>query len=252
MPNVRRLYTSHAMTADSSPFDRIREALAEIEARDSSCSEDRSIRNLDALELPELVASIVDHLQPALHPYEAAYYWMLFRRSVIANGQQYVRVSVRGIQDGVIRSTSGQSEGLSYKSVQGALNGLQEKGALLRAGDTDRDGTLYKVCLPEEIDLCRESMKQAASAPPVPIQEAAELDFYNVPENRLRIFERDGYLCHYCKKLLTRFSATLDHIQPVSEGGKHDYENLVTSCLHCNSRRGSRPVMDAISRPPAV
>ena len=71
-----------------------------------------------------------------------------------------------------------------------------------------------------------------------------ELDYYNVKENRLKVAERDNYKCHYCSKQLTRFTATLDHIQPVSEGGDNSYENLVTACLHCNSRRGSRPVME--------
>ncbi|HVN87486.1 MAG TPA: GNAT family N-acetyltransferase [Candidatus Binatia bacterium] len=80
---------------------------------------------------------------------------------------------------------------------------------------------------------------QAAKAPPKPIEEKRESDFYNVPENRLKVFERDGYLCYRCGKHLTRFSATLDHIQPVSRGGDHSYANLVTSCLHCNSRRGN-------------
>ncbi|MGH8504837.1 MAG: HNH endonuclease, partial [Stenotrophobium sp.] len=42
------------------------------------------------------------------------------------------------------------------------------------------------------------------------------------------------------------FTATLDHIQPVSKGGDNSLHNLTTACLHCNSRRGSRPVMEAI------
>ena len=48
----------------------------------------------------------------------------------------------------------------------------------------------------------------------------AEVDFYNVRENRIKIYERDNYVCQHCRKQLTRFSATLDHLQPVSEGGR--------------------------------
>jgi 5-methylcytosine-specific restriction endonuclease McrA len=80
------------------------------------------------------------------------------------------------------------------------------------------------------------------------IDPAKELDFYNIKENRLKVFERDSYKCHYCGKQLTRFSATLDHIQPVREGGDNSYDNLITACLHCNSQRGSRAVMDVIIR----
>ncbi len=63
-----------------------------------------------------------------------------------------------------------------------------------------------------------------------------DLDFYNIKENRQKVSERDKYLCHYCKKQLARFSATLDHIQPISKGGDNSYENLVTACLLHNSQ----------------
>lgn len=108
--------------------------------------------------------------------------------------------------------------------------------------------TLYFVALPEEIALCMERMKAAedSRAKPNPVDERREADFFNVAENRLRIFERDGYKCYRCGKQLTRFSATLDHIQPVSKGGDNSYSNLVTCCLHDNSRRGNRPIMDSL------
>jgi hypothetical protein len=224
----------------------VREALNELEKSLGESSEPSALRNVDAFELPELVSAVVDYLQPALMPYEAAIYWLLFRRSVLASGQQYVRASVRGLQSGVILSRSGQSEALSYGSVQDSLAALEKKGALVKAGETNRDGTLYKVCLPEEIELCRERMRLHAAEAPPEVDAAKELDYYNIAENRLKVFERDGYQCHYCRKQLTRFTATLDHIQPVSEGGDNSLHNLTTACLHCNSRRGSRPVMEAI------
>ncbi len=118
----------------------------------------------------------------------------------------------------------------------------------MRAGDTTNEGTLYKICLPEEIPLCQNAMKIAVEAESSVVDTKKELDYYNVRENRLKIFERDGYKCHYCQKQLTRFSATLDHIQPVSKGGDNSYDNLITACLHCNSERGNKPVMDIIQR----
>jgi len=233
-------------------LDQISELLERVRSRlETQDPEERALRNLDALEFPDLVAAVVDHLQPALEPYELAIYWRLFRDSVLRHGTQYVRASTRGLRAGVITSRSGQSSDLSYASVQKALQGLEEKGAILTAGDTTREGTLYQVRLPEEIPVARESMAnaQVGAADPQPVDEAQELDFYNVAENRLKIFERDGYLCNYCEKQLTRFTATLDHIQPVSEGGDNSRDNLITACLHCNSRRGSKPVMEAILRP---
>lgn len=237
------------MSETADQIRRMREALDQIERELQTGSSPSALRNLDALELPDLVGSIVDHLQPQLLPYEAAIYWALFRRSALASGQQYMRASVRGLQGGVVKSSSGQSKDPSYATVQLALEGLERKGAILKAGDTNRDGTLYKICLPEEIEICRDSMKQAAMPEPE-VVALRELDFYNVAENRLKVFERDGFQCAYCKKQLTRFSATVDHLQPVSRGGDNSFTNLVTACLHCNSRRGNRPVMDAIGNVP--
>jgi CRISPR/Cas system Type II protein with McrA/HNH and RuvC-like nuclease domain len=100
------------------------------------------------------------------------------------------------------------------------------------------------VNLPEEIEICQEMIAKNKHAEIVPVNESKELDIYNVPANRLMVFERDGYRCHYCQKQLTRFTATLDHIQPVSRGGDNSFDNLVTACFHCNSRRGNRAIMD--------
>jgi 5-methylcytosine-specific restriction endonuclease McrA len=229
-------------------IDQIRELLLQLE-RDSICSEADSFEhNFDALELPALVAQVVDYLQPKLYPYEAAIYWHMFRHSIVADGTQRVRVSVRGLCSGVVTSSSGQGEKLSYGAVQEALRGLEEKRAIRKDGDTNREGTPYLVFLPEEIPWCLDLIKQRQSeqASSRPVDTVREVDYYNIADNRSKIFERDGFKCTYCRKQLTRFSATIDHIQPVSKGGTNAMDNLVTACLHCNSSRGNRPVMEAL------
>jgi hypothetical protein len=228
-------------------IEKIRELLTILESENQAKEPDSFERNYDALELPHLITQIVDHLQPRLFPYEAAIYWHLLRHSIVGSGTQRVRTSVRGLGEGVVTSASGQSTKLSYGAVQDALRGLEEKGVIRKDGDTTRDGTPYLLLLPEEIPWCVESIQKEREKKkgPSPVDEKQEVDYYNIPENRLKIFERDGYKCHYCDKQLTRFSATLDHIQPISRGGIHSYDNLTTACLHCNSRRGNRPVMDA-------
>lgn len=235
----------------STEIEKLRKAqqlLAEIESDLESAEDAVSPKNFDALEVPQLVTSIVDFLQPELTTYEAAIYWYLFRHSVLATGQQHLRTSVRGLMSNVVTSSSGISTSLSYNAVQKALKGLEDKKAILKAGEPNREGTPYKIRLPEEIPACQERMKQVLADEPKPVDEKRELDYYNVPENRTRVFERDGYRCWNCDKQLTRFTATLDHLQPVSEGGDNSLDNLRTACLHCNSRRGNRPVMDALTR----
>lgn len=71
-----------------------------------------------------------------------------------------------------------------------------------------------------------------------------EVDYYNYRENRLKIYERDGYKCQHCGKQLTRFTATLDHVTAVSQGGDNSFENLITSCRECNSKKNARLLGD--------
>ena len=161
----------------------------------------------------------------------------------------FLRISTRRLQETVITSSHlPETSTVGLTTVRGALVGLVNKGVISLAGDVNKQGTPYRVYLPEEIALCREAMAKAQKEQLPQIDPKQELDFYNIKENRLKVFERDKYLCHYCKKQLTRFSATLDHIQPVSKGGDNSYENLVTACLLHNSQRNAQPIMDYLTR----
>lgn len=63
------------------------------------------------------------------------------------------------------------------------------------------------------------------------------------PEKRLALYLRDGLACVYCGgSLEAGAQLTLDHLRPVSKGGRHDATNLVTACQHCNSSRKNRTV----------
>ncbi|MEY4630461.1 MAG: hypothetical protein RIQ81_581 [Pseudomonadota bacterium] len=43
--------------------------------------------------------------------------------------------------------------------------------------------------------------------------------------------------CHYCKVALDASSATMDHIIPVSSGGRSTRGNVVPACKACNTRK---------------
>lgn len=59
-------------------------------------------------------------------------------------------------------------------------------------------------------------------------------------KQRFRIFVRDNFRCQYCAKKFQVFDLTLDHIEPRSKGGSDEPENLATSCVACNQRKGDR------------
>lgn len=135
-----------------------------------------------------------------------------------------------------------------YAAIQQAMTGLEAVGAIRSEAEPSREGTLFRVLLPEEIEVCRLAREARAAALPAPsIDEAREADFYNVRENRVKVYERDNYHCLYCQKQLTRFTATLDHVHPVAQGGDNSLDNLVTACLDCNSRKNVRPLGDFLA-----
>jgi len=227
-------------------INKIRELLDDIEKEEQTEEDAQFVKNFDALEIPAIVCSIVDFLLPDLSPVEAVIYWYLFRHSIVKNGQQYIRVGQGALNNITVSHHKGK-DALSRHSVSLGLRGLQKKRVISVGGDTTHSGSVYKVNLPDEIQSCIEREKAQEIAENQPVDENKDLDYYNVAENRLKVFERDGFKCHYCMKQLTRFSATLDHIQPVSKGGDNSFENLTTSCLHCNSQRRNKPVMDFIA-----
>jgi hypothetical protein len=141
------------MSDTKTKLEQIRSLLDDLEKGLADDDQLLFYHNFDALEIPSIVASIIDFLQPLLHPYEAAIYWYLFRKSILATGQQYTRAGTRTIQkSNVIQSSSGQSAILSYGTIQQALTGLEQKGVIIKAGEPNREGTLYKLNLPEEIE----------------------------------------------------------------------------------------------------
>ena len=59
------------------------------------------------------------------------------------------------------------------------------------------------------------------------------------------LFARDAQLCLYCGREYSRPSLTRDHVLPLSKGGRDIWENVVTACFHCNSRKSNRTPQQA-------
>jgi hypothetical protein len=79
---------------------------------------------------------------PQLTPYEAAFYFYLFRHSILSSGTQHVRVK-----------------------------------AIRKEAEPNREGTLYKVFIPEEIESCRLAIKERLIAPTPVSDPQAETDY---------------------------------------------------------------------------
>jgi 5-methylcytosine-specific restriction endonuclease McrA len=55
--------------------------------------------------------------------------------------------------------------------------------------------------------------------------------------SKANVFLRDEFQCQYCNAELNRRTATLDHVTPISRGGKSTWENSTTACSPCNSAK---------------
>src|SRR5216683_599973 len=64
--------------------------------------------------------------------------------------------------------------------------------------------------------------------------------FDYVPFSRANIYARDDHRCQYCGDGFPTSELTFDHVLPVAQGGRKDWENIVTCCVTCNRKKGGR------------
>lgn len=221
---------------------KIRQLLNELDAEIAVAPKGEA--GFSALELPDIIGEIVDDLQPILTAYDAAFYWFLFRHSIAKDGNPKIRVSLRALRRAVVKSsyTSAAENNISFGKVQDTLRALEGIGAIQKLGEPNRQGTLYRVLIPDEIEACRRFRADRMAEEPAlfPLLHQGQ------HKKRIQVFERDGYRCTKCGRQLTRFTATVDYIKSPAAGGEESAENLVTTCSDCNSRRlrqGSRSAL---------
>lgn len=68
----------------------------------------------------------------------------------------------------------------------------------------------------------------------------AEVNF-----TRRNLYKRDKYRCQYCNRKFPGSRLTIDHVHPRSKGGENSFENCVTACEDCNSRKADRTLKEA-------
>lgn len=62
---------------------------------------------------------------------------------------------------------------------------------------------------------------------------------------RHNIFERDKNTCQFCGRQFERKDLNLDHVVPRDRGGPTTWENIVCSCIPCNTRKANRTPLEA-------
>jgi len=63
--------------------------------------------------------------------------------------------------------------------------------------------------------------------------------------NKMNLFARDRWKCSFCGEKKATSELTKDHVIPKSKGGKTTWENIVTCCKECNTKKGDRTPKEA-------
>jgi len=58
--------------------------------------------------------------------------------------------------------------------------------------------------------------------------------------NNRELFRRDRHQCAYCGRVAGDLSLSRDHVIPRSRGGADTWQNCVTACLKCNSKKSNK------------
>jgi 5-methylcytosine-specific restriction endonuclease McrA len=61
-----------------------------------------------------------------------------------------------------------------------------------------------------------------------------------LPFSRRNVYIRDNGMCMYCGKKVSLSNFTFDHVMPRCLGGLSEWDNVVVSCMRCNSRKGGK------------
>jgi len=84
-----------------------------------------------------------------------------------------------------------------------------------------------------------QSVKFSFDVPEVIVLSEYVKQFYApVRFSRSALFIRDNRTCQYCQAQPGVRALSVDHVIPRSQGGKTTWENCVTACKQCNTRKG--------------
>ena len=125
---------------------------------------------------------------------------------------------------------------MSENKCRETLQSLQHKGCISILG-TVRTGTRVRIHLPNEIEGVVQEEKDDSTV------SLEEMDFFDDPENRKLILEREEHRCFYCLCNLDGTNHVIEHVVSRPDGD-NSYRNVVAACIRCNNRKGASSAED--------
>lgn len=101
-------------------------------------------------------------------------------------------------------------------------------------------------CAEEETEYEIRAASMVIRAPAViRLLKYIRIPYKAVRFSRKNVLLRDRHRCQYCGKEFMPALLTLDHVIPTSQGGRTQWDNVVTACKTCNVRKGNRKPREA-------
>jgi 5-methylcytosine-specific restriction endonuclease McrA len=135
----------------------------------------------------------------------------VLEQSIVVFSQNYLPISRVNIRRAIVLLLTGKAEPLAMMNVP--VWKVRSPSQVIE--------------VPEHIRLTIKGKERAWRVPPV---------------NRREVLRRDHHTCQYCG---STHNLTLDHVVPLSRGGSHSWDNVVTACERCNQRKGNRTPEEA-------
>jgi len=182
------------------------------------------------MDLREFIIQFQDHLASKLDTYEQAIYLYIFRHSRLL-GIEEATIGFKSARSRMACGIGEKDKPMSESTAYAKLASLESKGCIeiLRTTHTGRS---LRLRLPSEIPGLIPPL--VAEAEP----DIEDMDFFNVPENRMLLLKRENHRCFYTLQRLDESNFVVEHVvsRPV---GDNSYRNCVAASREANNKKGS-------------
>ncbi|MYC59954.1 MAG: HNH endonuclease [Gammaproteobacteria bacterium] len=191
------------------------------------------------MEFEQVYRKFLDYLAPVLDTYEHVIYAYILRHTILEDVEEAV-IPFKSAREKMSKGSGQKGSAMSEATCREKLQSLESKGAIVVVG-TEHRGTRVRLVRPEDIPMLEPKLATRKK------KLLEDMDFFEVQEHRMLIFEREKGRCFYTLAELNHENFVIDHVVSRPEGN-NGYRNLVACSRQANNRKGSMNAADFLFR----